>query len=325
MVRAIPLCLRFYSGGAQGTWHTATALHPRPWFDILVASMSSPTGPDRTVAETPGPGGREWTASAEARAFGVRFGVRVTDAALLPRLLERLPPGARVCNTARGGAVLYSVVTGTDIATAGARPDWLVYAGNQLAAEVAGESELLQAFEGQVRFDVARLAARWTFVHAGVVEWKGRAILIPGASYSGKSRLVEALVRAGAGYYSDEYAALDPRGRVYPFAKPLTIRRDDGSVARVEVSDIGGACGTRPLPVGLVISTRFVPGARWQPTAGSAGSTVLALLAHTLRAQVAPERILRTLAEVAETAIMFEGDRGEAHETAGDLLAGLPT
>ena len=35
------------------------------------------------------------------------------------------------------------------------------------------------------------------------------------------------LLRAGAVYYSDEYAVVDPWGRVHPFAKPLSIR--DGS------------------------------------------------------------------------------------------------
>lgn len=286
--------------------------------------MSNPAGMVHAAVGPSGPELREWAASAQARAFGVRFGVRVNDEALLPQLLERLPPGTRKCDTARSSALQYSIVTGNNSAADDARPYWRVYAGDRLEADVADESELLRAFEGQVRFDVARMATRWTFVHAGVVEWQGRAILIPGASYSGKSRLVEALVKAGAGYYSDEYAALDPRGRVYPFAKPLSLRRENGSVARVDIRDLGGVSGTRPLSVGLVLATRYVPGARWQPTAGSAGELVLALLAHTLRAQIAPDRVLRTLAEVAKTAVVFEGDRGEADETAGELLAGVP-
>ena len=278
---------------------------------------------EQSATGTLAPACRAWTASAEARAFGVRFSVRVDDAALLPKLVERLPPGSRVCNPTQAAGLQYSIVTTDHEATSG-RPSWCVYAGDDLIATVSDQSQLLATFEGQVRFDVARLAARWTFVHAGVVEWNGRAIVIPGASYSGKSRLVEALVRAGAGYYSDEYAAVDSRGRVYPFAKPLTLRRDNGMVDRIEAPDIGGIGGTRPIPVGLVVSTRYVPSARWQPRETSGGSTVLALLAHTLRAQIAPERVLRTLAEVAETAVMLEGERGEAHETAGELLARLP-
>jgi hypothetical protein len=286
--------------------------------------MLAPIESGQSANGTLAPDGLEWAASAEARAFGVRFSVRVDDAALLPKLLKRLPPGARLCNGASAAELQYSIVTGTDHEAAGGRPSWRVYAGDELIANSSGEMPMLELFEGQVRFDVARLAARWTFVHAGVVEWNGRAIVIPGSSYSGKSRLVEALVRAGAGYYSDEYAALDSRGRVYPFAKALTLRRDNGLVDRMEAADLGGTGGTRPIPVGLVMSTRYVPSARWQPRESSGGGTVMALLAHTLRAQVAPERVLRTLAKVAETAVMLDGERGEDHEAAGELLARLP-
>ena len=43
-----------------------------------------------------------------------------------------------------------------------------------------------------------------------IVTWgRGRAIVIPGRTFSGKSTLVAELVRAGATYYSDEYAVED--------------------------------------------------------------------------------------------------------------------
>jgi hypothetical protein len=299
-------------------------LRRRRWFDILDALTHS-IGATGGSLETPGPGRGTWAAAVEARAFGVRFGVRVTDPSLLPLLLEHLPPGSRVCDTTRRGGLLYSIVSSPAGAVPDANPPWQLHVDDSLEAEVAGQPELLDAFERQVRFDVARLAARWTFVHAGVVEWKGRAILIPGLSYSGKSRLVEALVRAGAVYYSDEYAALGPKGLVYPFAKPLTLRRDDGSVVHVEARDLGHLRGHRPLQVGVVVSTRYVHGARWNPTVKSAGSVVLALLAHSIRAQIAPQRVLQTLAKVADTAIMFDGDRGEADQTAADLLDRIPS
>lgn len=245
----------------------------------------------------------------------MRFGVRATDAALLPLLMEQLPPGSRVCKRVRHRDALYSIVSAADGAGAS------LYADAVLVAEGCTQSELLQAFEGQVRFDVARLAARWTFVHAGVVEWHGRAILIPGASYSGKSRLVDALVRAGARYYSDEFAPLDRRGRVYPFAKPLTLRGDDGGTVVIDVRELGGPCAARPLPVGVVMSTRYVAGSRWNPTEEAGSRTVMSLLVNSIRAQVAPARVLRTLAAVAESAKMFDGERGEADETVTNLLA----
>jgi len=79
---------------------------------------------------------------------------------------------------------------------------------------------------GRVSRYIALWARRRVFVHAGVVAWQGRAVLIPGRTLSGKSWLVRALVRAGAEYYSDEFAVLDARGRVHPY--PLPPREADG-------------------------------------------------------------------------------------------------
>ena len=63
------------------------------------------------------------------------------------------------------------------------------------------------------------------FVHAGVVAVDGRALLLPGGSFTGKTTLVAALLRAGAQYGSDEYAVLDEAGLVLPaYPRPLSIR-----------------------------------------------------------------------------------------------------
>ena len=83
---------------------------------------------------------------------------------------------------------------------------------------------VLDAFESHVQLTVAEYAPRRIFVHAGVVGWKDRAILIPGLSHSGKTTLVDQLIRAGATYYSDEYAVLDARGRVHPYPRALGMR-----------------------------------------------------------------------------------------------------
>jgi hypothetical protein len=62
-------------------------------------------------------------------------------------------------------------------------------------------------------------------VHAGAVARHGRAILLPGRSGAGKTTLVAALLRAGFQYLSDEAAVLRPDGRIWPYAKPLSISR----------------------------------------------------------------------------------------------------
>lgn len=52
--------------------------------------------------------------------------------------------------------------------------------------------------------------------------------MVPGRTLSGKSSLVLALVKAGADYYSDEYAVFDGSGRVHPYSKPLSRRSGSG-------------------------------------------------------------------------------------------------
>ena len=103
--------------------------------------------------------------------------------------------------------------------------------------------------------------------------WHGRAILLPAPSRSGKSRLVDALVRAGAIYYSDEFAPIDRTGHVHAFPQALQLRHDNGTVCRVAATALG--TGDRPpLPIGAIVSTRFVQDASWMPELGSAADAV---------------------------------------------------
>jgi hypothetical protein len=186
------------------------------------------------------------------------------------------------------------------------------------------QDSLFETFESDLRLFVAELATHRVFVHAGVVGWKGQAIVIPGRSYSGKSTLVAELVRAGATYYSDEYAVLDSRGRVHPFSKPIELREEGKFTQRkVTVTELGGKSGTKPLPVGLVLMTRFQSGARWRPRNLTPGKGVLELLFNTVSARRSPERALATLRVVASQAALLKGVRGNATEVVNALLKRL--
>jgi len=143
---------------------------------------------------------------------------------------------------------------------------------------------------------------------------------VPGRSYTGKTTLVAELIKAGAVYYSDEYAVLDSRGRVYPYPRPLQIRDgENGKQQRCSVEKLGGRAGHRTLPVKLVIVSAYKPGARWRPRALSAGQGVLELLNQTVSARTHPHKALAALRQVATHALILKGARGEA----GDLTAPL--
>jgi hypothetical protein len=183
---------------------------------------------------------------------------------------------------------------------------------------------VLEALERDLQIYVAEKARRRVFVHAGVVGWQGKAIVIPGRTMSGKTTLVKALVEAGATYYSDEYAVLDERGRVHPYLKPMSVRENGGgSMRRILPEDLGGKSGAKPLPVGLVVATSYREGARWRPRQLLPGRGVMALLNHTVSIRRKPERALTTLRQVVADASVIKGARGEAAETADNLLGRL--
>lgn len=263
----------------------------------------------------------EWAAGAVFEGFGVRIGVRVDDPALLDGLREFLPPGFA---PADGDIVdhLYSVCTEQDGTGADDRR-FVVYAGATEWARLPGVHQACEAFDSAVRLDVAvATARRLVFVHAGVVGWRGRALIVPGRSGFGKSTLVDALVRAGATYYSDEAAVIDANGHVHPFARPIALLGEHGP-RRIDVAAEGFRVGTKPLPVGWVVSTRYTAGEDWHVRAQTPAAALLVLFENTVGARVAPVHTLRTLGRAVQKVPLLEGRRGEAVTAAEHLLRHL--
>jgi len=129
------------------------------------------------------------------------------------------------------------------------------------------------------------------------------------------------LIKAGATFYSDEYAVLDGQGRVHPFARPLQIRDgENGRQKRYSIEDLGGRAGVKPLRVGLVALSNYKPGAKWRPRQLSAGQGVLEMFAQTVSARRQPEKALETLQKIAAQATILKGTRGEAAEMVDVIL-----
>jgi hypothetical protein len=197
--------------------------------------------------------------------------------------------------------------------------------GDEVIDEVDGEGAELQPMLDQLRSELMLHVAEWApqrvFVHAGVVGWQGRALVLPGTSFAGKTTLVAELVRAGASYYSDEYAVLDERGAVHPYTRELQMREPGSEQQRsVPVAELKGSAGEVPLPVGLVAITEYVEGGRWRPEPVSPGAAVLEMMRHSIPVQRTPERVMATLAKMMETAMAVRSVRGDAGETAQALL-----
>ena len=261
-----------------------------------------------------------WAVGFSFKSYGVRIGIRSNQQAALERVCAHLPlQWERVSLPIVDR--MYSILVGGAGPRANLRRFNLLYGDHvQLVRSITLE-DVFDKFASDLRLFVAEFAKHRVFVHAGVVGWKDRAILIPGMSHSGKTTLVDRLIRAGATYYSDEYAVLDKHGLVHPYARALGMRTPNSFESKkVRAEEIGAQIGTRPLRVGLVVSTNFKDGARWRPRPLSRGKGVLELMANTVSARSQPELALTVLPKALEAAQILKGVRGEAREIVDSIL-----
>jgi hypothetical protein len=267
--------------------------------------------------------GMRWADAAMFTSFGVRIGIRVSVPSAASLLEGVLPPGSSP-SSARGAHRLYSLVVGASESERGIRRDTLLYDGEQRLAKMPDLAPVLKLLEINLRHTVAEMAPRRVYVHAGVVEHRGRAIVIPGSSMAGKSTLVSELIKRGATYYSDEYAVLDEKGLVHPFPKPVSLRPRGSYEAIDYAADrFGATIGIKPVPVGMVVIARYAAGARWRPRTLTPAQGVLALLSHAIAARRDPRRVMSSLRCALASALTIKGMRGEASDLADHLLEQL--
>jgi hypothetical protein len=245
-------------------------------------------------------------------AYGIEMRICTNSIQLLERIEPMIPPGwtRRPRSDTQRRLGLLEEENGI----------YSIYSDAICIHDAPGREYALMMMDSQIQAHVALEAPKFIFVHAGVVAHGERAIVIPGLSFSGKTTLVRALVEAGAVYYSDEFAVVDEAGRIHPYAKPLSVRPPDRGPVDYPVELLGGVSGSEPLPLGLVVVTRYRPGNEWQPRDLSAGAGALALLEHTVPAQTRPKQAIRVLTRAMAGALAVEGERGEAEEVAGLLL-----
>jgi hypothetical protein len=261
-----------------------------------------------------------WIDAFAVTGYGVRVGVRVNDAALIRQLRSRLPPGAKISPMGTVDRML-SVIHAPPSERRGVKNYHLLYADHVLVGRSHRLAAVLENYDTHLRVAMAELSRRKLFVHAGVVAWKDRAILLPGRTLAGKTHLVAELVKAGAVYFSDEYAVLDEAGWVHPFAKPLSMRHGK-TAPQIEtpVEEIGGVSGRKPASVGLVVMSQFREGGRWRPKRLSAGRGMLELLDNTFSARQSPERAMDILGRVVSRATVLKGKRGDAATMVSSIL-----
>ena len=170
-------------------------------------------------------------------------------------------------------------------------------------------------------FAAERVADR-VAVHAAVAVVDGRAIVLPGRSFTGKTTLGLALAAAGAVLATDEYALVDPAtGLVTGWPRPARVRVGAGESRREPV-----AAAIPPTPVALVGLLRHDGGHGEDPAVTaepvSRADAVVRILDETVCARSRPEPSLDAALRLSGADVVA-GRRGEAAAAAAWLIARL--
>jgi hypothetical protein len=253
--------------------------------------------------------------SLQFAAHGVRLAVTSDTHDVLDAALSYLPP---LRTSIDSGPIEKTFHVGSHD-TDGTRV-WSLVEGDEVLRSSARLPHVLNALEWEVHRFLAERAPDRIFVHAGAVEWRGRAIVVPGRSFSGKSTLVAAFLRAGCTYLSDEYAILDASGRCHAHPRPLSLRVE-GRVERHTVQELGGRLAPAPLPVGAIVVTRYRPGARWEPNRLSPGQALLSLLRNTIAIRSRSREALGALSASVAGADAYRSVRGNTDDVVASLLS----
>ncbi|HEX6509230.1 MAG TPA: hypothetical protein VF221_16505, partial [Chloroflexota bacterium] len=246
--------------------------------------------------------------------------VRVSHARLVDDVLPYMPFGWHEVD-AMGMKQTFSLIAPRRRALSGEASTYRLFDQNAEIKQTPMLRDALEELGSRMQIYVAEMAEERVFLHAGVVGWKEQAIVLPGRSYAGKTTLVRELVRAGATYYSDEYAVLDREGFVHPFARPLGIRVNGLNQEKHHVETLGGRAGTDLAPVGLVVLTQYRARARWRPERLSRGQALLEVLNHAIPARRRPATVMETLERVVACALVVRSPRGEGRTIVPRILS----
>jgi hypothetical protein len=257
---------------------------------------------------------KKYTKKIVIRSYGVVCVVRTTSSnAIRPirRVLETYLPGCEFLNTDTDAEHEFWYSWNQNSRDS-------LYKNRETISTRADRHDLLESLGSAVRIAVAEYAVGRLFIHAGVVGWKGQAIIIPARSFKGKSTLTAELVRRGALYYSDEYAVLDEKARVHPFPKELSLRgiKNDFDQVDQSVEALGGKAGKRPISVGMVVITEFKKGAKWDPKVLNAGKGAMELIDNAVPIRRDPQFALPIISNAASGALIVRSKRGEAKDVA---------
>jgi len=252
------------------------------------------------------------------------YGARVSISSSSTELIEKAVSAAR--NAVLGNC---SITEDPDLKVASdflfekeADGQFVFFQDGKLWYRSESEYLLFKSFDAMLRLAVAENAVDTVFLHAGVVGWKGKAVVFPGTSQIGKSTLVAELIRNGSEYFSDEYAVFDQEGFVHPFARDLSIRDWEPGrfVTAVSPSYFGADIREAKAQTGAVLFLKFAEGSEWKPETMSLGQGILEALPHALPLHSNTKLSMEVLKKGFENAIIAKSYRCDARIASREIL-----
>ncbi len=139
-----------------------------------------PLTADDTMLQTrPRDTGRQtdWAFERSIVACGVRVGIRINKPAFVDRVLPLIPDIWKPSSSSRVERV-FSLTFGASGLRRNGRSPHRLFEDQRLLTESGNLDWVLQTFERSLKSYLAEMARHRVFVHAGVVGWLGKAILV---------------------------------------------------------------------------------------------------------------------------------------------------
>jgi hypothetical protein len=271
-----------------------------------------------------GSGTARWSEQIDVVVAGVRCTLDIEPAELVADLSRVLPGPVGPQVHAAGPELRLSVESaGSRHQDGGGAATYRLFDAGRPVTGACSAAHVVDALEHHVRIWVSAQAPDCLLVHAGVVVWDGRAIVLPGPSGSGKSTLVLALTDAGAEYASDDVAVVDSAGTVWPWPRPLRMRAagGHGDVAPHPWPGPTPRKAARTgVPVGAIVVAPHRPDATWDVRPLGPALTTSHLLCNTPCARTRSAFALARCAALVRQAPGYAGVRGDAALAADRIL-----
>jgi hypothetical protein len=253
-----------------------------------------------------------WAGStSRLRLLGFDVEMRSTDSSVV-ELLTQLYAALRT------DGVAAHVLSLSSAPGARGAPAWEVHLDGVRLARSPASSIALRHLLWEANQQAIERTDDLVLVHAAGAVLDGGALIFPGPMGAGKSTLVASLVRAGAGYLTDEVVALDPLTQhVQPYPKYLAL--DD---ALVTPDSIRPGAVAAPAPPRLVVAPRYERGAVATLEPLRRGEALSVVAQHAFHLDRHGAHKLDALAAMVERSLCFRLVSGDVDDATA-LLLGL--